>query len=137
MSEKPKKDKRIVKLEELYKKANELDEEFPKQLIDKLSLYGQILEIIGGLWASAHSDWKMAEAKRRETLATVYTYDPEGSNKDREMKAEMAAAEWRRKEAQYEGEAMRWKAAYQSVLEQIQILKKRYEHMQNVANGGI
>ena len=136
-NERPKKDKRIVQLEELYRKANELDEEFPKQLIEKLGIYGQILEILGRMWASAQADWKLAEAKRRETIATVYSLDPEGSNKDREMKAEMAAAEWRRKEAQFEAEALRWKNAYTSTLEQIQILKKKYEHLSNVAQGGI
>lgn len=134
---KPKKDKRIEKLEQLYKQAEQLDEEFPKQLIEKLGVYGQILEILGRMWASAQADWKLAEAKRRETIATVYSLDPEGSNKDREMKAEMAAAEWRRKEAQYEAEALRWKNAYTSTLEQIQILKKKYEHLSNVAQGGI
>lgn len=128
---------KTTKLAELYKRANSLNEELPAQLIDKLSLYGQILEILGGLWASATGEWKLAESKRRETLASVYPLDPEGSNKDREMKAEMAAAEWRRKEAEYEAEALRWKNAYISTQEQIQILKKRYEHLSNVAKGGV
>lgn len=132
-----KKDKRIEKLEKLYKQAEKLNEELPKELIEKLSIYGQILEILGRMWASATNDWKMAEAKRRETIATVYSLDPEGSNKDREMKAEMAAAEWRRKEAQYEAEALRWKNAYTSTIEMINILKKKYEHMTNVLKGGV
>lgn len=129
--------KQVAKLSELYAKADKLDEEIPKQLIDKLSLYGQILEILGGLWSAAHADWKKAEAKRKDIIAKTYSTDIEGTNKDREMKAEMAAAETRMQEAEFEGEAMRWKAAYQSVLEQIQIMKKRYEHLQNVANGGV
>lgn len=128
----PKKDKRIEKLEKLYKQAEKLNDEFPKELIEKLSIYGQILEILGRMWASATNDWKMAEAKRRETIATVYSLDPDGSNKDREMKAE-----WRRKEAQYEAEALRWKVAYTSVVEMINILKKKYEHMTNVLKGGV
>jgi hypothetical protein len=127
-------DNKVKRLGELYKQANQLNEEFPKELIEKLSIYGQILEIIGGLWADAHSEWKLAEAKRKDTIASVYTLDPEGTNKDREMKAEMAAKEWRLKEAQFEGEALRWRAAYTSVVEQINIMKKRYEHMQNVLN---
>lgn len=125
------------KLRELYAKAASLNEELPKELMDKLSIYGQILEILGGMWAAATKDWKLAEAKRRETIATIYTLDPEGTTKDREMKAEMAAAEWRQKEAEYEAEALRWKAAYLSTQEQIQILKKKYEHMKEVAKGGI
>jgi hypothetical protein len=128
---------RTEKLKELYKKANVLDEENPKQLIDKLSIYGQILELVGGMHADSVGEWKLAEALRKETLATVYSLDPEGSNKDREQKAELSAVEQRRKEAKTEAEATRWKNAYNSTLEQIQIMKKRYEHLTNVSKGGI
>lgn len=129
--------KRLKRLKELYKRADALNEEFPAQLMDKLSIYGQILEILGGMWAAATKDWKLAEAKRRETIATVYSLNPNGTTKDKEMQAEMAAAEWRRKEAEYEAEALRWKAAYIATQEQIQILKKKYEHLKEVAKGGI
>ena len=112
------------KLKLLYKRAEALNDELPAQLMDKLAIYGQILELLGGLWAAATKDWKLAEAKRRETIATVYSLNPEGTTKDKEMQAEMAAAEWRRKEAEYEAEALRWKAAYIATQEQIQILKK-------------
>ncbi|PKR86113.1 hypothetical protein [Heyndrickxia camelliae] len=125
------------KLSQLYKKANSLNEDLPKELMDKLSLYGQVLEIIGGLHAESVGVWKIAEAKRREILATVYSLDPEGSNKDRENKAEMAAAESRREEALAEKEATRWKNAYTSTLEMINILKKKYDHMKEIAKGGI
>jgi hypothetical protein len=129
--------KKIDKLSSLYKKLSALDEENPYELMQKLSIYGQILELLGGLWAAATKDWKLAEAKRRETIATVYSLNPEGTTKDKEMQAEMAAAEWRRKEAEYEAEALRWKAAYIATQEQIQILKKKYEHLKEVAKGGI
>lgn len=131
-------EERTAKLTELYKQAASLNEELPKELMDKLSIYGQILELLGGMWAAATKDWKLAEAKRRETIATVYSLDPEGTTKDREMKGEMAAAEWRRKEAEYEAEALRWKAAYIATQEQINIMKKKYEHLVNVyQKGGI
>ena len=125
------------KLKELYNRAASLNEELPKELMDKLSIYGQILELLGGMWAAATKDWKLAEAKRRETIATVYSLNPNGTTKDKEMQAEMAAAEWRRKEAEYEAEALRWRAAYIATQEQIQILKKKYEHLKEVAKGGV
>lgn len=125
------------KLSTLYKKAKSLNEDLPKELMDKLSIYGQILEIIGGLHADAVGDWKLAEALRRETLATVYSLDPQGSNKDRENKAEMAASQARRDEAKAEKEATRWKNAYNSTNEQINIMKKRYDHLVNVSKGGV
>ncbi|WP_199425773.1 hypothetical protein [Thermaerobacillus caldiproteolyticus] len=136
-AQKPKqKPSRKDKLEELYAKAASLNEELPKELMDKLSIYGQILEILGRMWASATLDWKLAEAKRRETIATVYSLNPNGTTKDKEMQAEMAAAEWRRKEAELEAETLRWKNAYTSTLEQINIMKKKYEHLVNVLQKG-
>jgi hypothetical protein len=126
------------KLAQLYKRASGLNEDLPKELMDKLSLYGQILELIGGLHAEAVGAWKLAEALRRETIATIYSLDPEGSNKDREHKAEMGATEARKEEAKTEKEATRWKNAYNSTNEQINIMKKRYDHLVNVfQKGGI
>jgi hypothetical protein len=125
------------KLAELYKRASGLNEDLPAELMNKLSLYGQILEILGGLHSEAVGQWKLAEAKRRETIATVYSLDPQGSNKDREQKAEMAAKDARREEAEGEREALRFKNAYNSVYEQINIMKKRYDHLVNVAKGGV
>jgi hypothetical protein len=131
-------EERTAKLTELYNQAASLNEEFPAQLMQKLSIYGQILELLGGMWAAATKDWKLAEAKRRETIATVYSLNPNGTTKDKEMQAEMSAAEWRRKEAEYEAEALRWKAAYIATQEQINIMKKKYEHLVNVyQKGGI
>jgi hypothetical protein len=126
------------KLAQLYKKASSLNEDLPKELMDKLSLYGQILEIIGGLHSESVGAWKMAEAFRRETLATIYSLDPEGTVKDKENKAEMGATQARREEAKAEAEAQRWKNAYNSTNEQINIMKKRYDHLVNVfQKGGI
>jgi hypothetical protein len=125
------------KLGILYKRASGLNEDNPKELMDKLSIYGQILEVLGGLHSEALGAWKLAEANRRETIASVYTLDVNGSNKDREQRAEMAAAESRREEATTEQEATRFKNAKDAVTEQIQIMKKRYEHLVNVSRGGI
>lgn len=136
MSEK-KKPSKTEKLNQLYAQASQLNDDLPAQLIKKMEIYGDILELIGRLWAASQNDWRHAEAMRRETIATVYSLDPEGTVKDKEMKAEMAAAEWRKKEAQYEAEALRWRNAYTSIQEQINIMKKKYEHMVNVAKGGI
>ncbi|MDQ0414200.1 hypothetical protein [Mesobacillus stamsii] len=57
--------------------------------------------------------------------------------KEKEAAAEVIGAQSRREEAIAEADAQRWKNAYTSTSEAIQILKKRYEHMQNVSKGGI
>lgn len=134
---------RAEKLAQLYKKANALNEELPKELMDKLSIYGQVLEIIGGLHAESVKAWKLAEAKRRETIASAIVYGAEldgvayKTAKEKEAAAEVIGAEARRNEALAEAEAQRWRNAMIAVQETIQILKKKYEHMKEVAKGGI
>jgi hypothetical protein len=130
------------KLTELYKKANVLDENFPAQLMDKLSIYGQILELLGGFHAQSVEAWKLAEATRRETIASAQAYgaELEGAEgktaKDREAIAEVVGANARKAEGKAEAEATRWKNAYNSTIEQINIMKKRYDHLVNVFNKG-
>jgi hypothetical protein len=137
------------KLSLLYKKASSLNEDLPKELMDKLSIYGQILELIGGLHAEAIQAWKLAEAKRREVIASAMVYGAElaaddgepiqiKTAKEKEAAAEVIGAHTRREEATTEYEATRWKNAYNSTNEQINIMKKRYDHLVNVfSKGGI
>lgn len=136
------------RLAELYKKANSLNDELPKELIEKMELYGQVLEIIGGLHAESMKAWKLAEAKRREVIAHAIVYEVEMKDdngniikpktaKEKEAIGEVVGAEARREEALAEAEAQRWRNAYNSTVEMIQILKKKYEHMQNVSKGGV
>lgn len=131
------------RLAQLYKAANSMNEEQPKELMEKLSLYGQVLELIGGLHADSIKAWKLAEAKRRETIASAIVYGAElegvegKTAKDRDAIGEIIGAQARRDEALTESEAQRWKNAYTSTLEMIQILKKKYEHMKEVSKGGI
>ena len=130
---------RAEKLSQIYKKINALDDEIPLELMEKMMLYGQALEIIGRLHAEAVRNWKLAEAKRRETIAEsiIYAKTKFKTTKEKEAAAEVVGAEARRKEAIAEAESQRWKNAYQSTLEIINILKKKYEHLKEVANGGI
>lgn len=134
---------RAEKLSALYKKANSLNEELPKELIEKLSLYGQILEVIGGLHSEAVKAWRLAEAKRRETIASAIVYGAElegtqaNTAKEKEAAAEVIGAQARREEAIAEAEAQRWKNAFVSTSEFLQILKKRYDHLREISKGGI
>lgn len=131
------------KLAVLYKKANTLNEELPKELMDKLSIYGQILELLGGLHAESLASWKLAEAKRREVIANAVVYGAElegvqaiKTAAEKAAVGEVIAAEARKEEALAEAEAQRWKNAYSSTSEQINIMKKRYDHLVNVFNKG-
>lgn len=126
----------LDKLKSLYSQANSLNEDLPGDVMKKLSLYGQILEILGGFHANSVRAWKLAEAHRREAIASAYSYS-DGSIKDKENNAEVAAAPKRREEAEAEAEATRWKNAYISTQEQIQILKLQLKDMKEVAKGGV
>jgi len=125
------------KMSALYKQANSLNEELPGDIVKKLSLYGKILEILGGFHAVAVKNWKLAESTRREALASAFHYNIDGSVVERTNKAEIAAAPSRRKEAEAEGEAQRWRNAYNSTSEIIQILKLQLKDMQNLDRGGV
>lgn len=125
------------KLKELYTKAAGLNDELPGDLLQKLKIYGDILSITGKLHAAALSDWKMAEAIRKETIAKCFTFDPEGTAREREMKAEFAASDHRKTEAQAEASCMRWRNAYSSTSEIINILKIQLKDMKDLKNGGV
>ena len=127
----------IEKLKELYGKTSRLNEELPGDIVRKLSLYGSILEVTGRMHANSVKDWKLAEATRREALASAFCYDIDGSIVERTNKAEIAAAPSRRKEAETEAEAQRWRNAYNSTSEIIQILKLQLRDMQNLDKGGV
>jgi len=127
----------IERLKLLYAEANELDECVPADIVKKLSLYGKILELLGGFHAVSVKNWKLAEATRRETMASAFCYDIDGSIVERTNKAEIVAAPSRRKEAETEAEAQRWRNAYNSTSEIIQILKLQLRDMQNLDRGGV
>lgn len=125
------------KLKELYSKAAELDDELPGDLIQKLKYYGEILSITGRLHAASLSDWKMSEAVRKETIAKFFISNQDGTAKERDMKAELAVSKYRKMEAQAEASCMRWKNAYNSTMEIINILKIQLRDMKDLRGGGV
>jgi len=125
------------KLVTLYSQAEGLNEALPAELLQKLKLYGEIFSISGKLHAAAVGEWKLAESLRKECIATVFTLDPEGTVKDREMKAEYAASEHRRNEAKAEANCMRWKNAMEANREIIQILKLQYRDLIELQSGRV
>ncbi|MCR6096876.1 hypothetical protein HXA31_20535 [Salipaludibacillus agaradhaerens] len=122
-------------LKQLYKQADSLNEELPGDVIKKMKLYGQIFELVGKFHASSLADWKLAEAKRREALASAYQYG-EGTQKEKEARAEIAAAPHRQDEAQKEADCMRWRNAKDSTQETINILKVQLKDHHEVNKGG-
>jgi hypothetical protein len=132
------------KLAQLYKQANALNEDLPKELMDKLSVYGKILELIGGLWADAECEYGLAKNEREYAIDNAIYYRPSiedgevpSSDKRAEAVGGLLAKELKDKEKELSSEVLRWKNAFYSVDSQIQILKKKYDHLKEVSKGGI
>jgi hypothetical protein len=123
------------KLKKLYSEASQCDESMPGEIVDKLRIYGQIFELVGKFHSDSLKAWKLAEAKRREALASAYQYG-EGTQKEKEARAEIAAAPHRQDEAQKEADCMRWRNAKDSTQETINILKVQLKDHHEVNKGG-
>ena len=131
------------KIKEITAKTKQLDENLPAELLKKMHYYGQLLELYGIKQAQTTEEWKKAEATRKTVLGHFKTYgaELEGVDEpktavDKEAQAEVAAKDYRQREAEAEGMALHWKARREALYEQIQIMKKIYEHHVNVNNHG-
>jgi hypothetical protein len=127
---------KIKELSELYEMAGKRLDDDPLDLQEKLTLYGQIHEIMGDLEAYAVGQEKLAYALRQETNAQTYMHKKhvkiEGTlvkltAEERKMTAELAVRKYRRNEARFAQDSKKWKNRRDSVLEQINIMKRRQD----------
>ena len=125
-----------MELKELYKLANEQDLTQPAGVIQAMQYNQKIFEQLGRQTAEALKQWKLKEAHRREVLATIYSQS-DGTVEDRKQKAEVAAASYRREEAEAEADHARWRYAREATAENINILKKRLDDLKDLTKGGV
>lgn len=130
--------KKISHLLNLYSMVDELDETNSDDLQKKLTIFGNIYEIIGDLEAFAVGKSKLNYAYRKEVNATAYlnkTKSKDGlrnlTSKERESVAELATRKYRKLEAEYEHESRKWQNRRDSVLEQINIMKRKQDGIGN------
>jgi hypothetical protein len=126
----------IKRMAELYRLADERKDSDPLELQEKLTLYGQIHEIMGDLEAYAVGQEKLAYAYRQEVAAHSFMHKKkvmvEGTmtkltGEERRAVAELAVRKYRRNEARFAEESKKWKNRRDSVLEQINIMKRRQD----------
>ncbi len=116
-----------------YAEADEREETNPLQLQEKMTIYGNILEIMGDLEAEATGMEKLAYAYRQEMNANRFLNsrtDNQGNKltgDERKAVAEIAVKSFRRKEAKFAGASKKWRNRKESVLEQINIMKRRQD----------
>lgn len=115
-----------TKLDQLYKKANDYNEDIPSDLAKKIVVYTEILRVLGVY--IAHSTYKLGqiEADRRREYAIAIVREG-GTAKEREGKAELRITKYRKMEYQAEADLIKWKNAYDSTKELINALKKQLE----------
>lgn len=126
----------IARLSKLYGMANERTEDDPLDLQEKLTLYGEIFEIMGDLEALAVGQKELAYAYRQETNAQKYLHTANAkigdtvkklTGDERKAVAELAVRDFRRNEARFAEASKKWKNRRDSVLEQINIMKRRQD----------
>lgn len=135
----------LKKLTELYNDTNDKDDSDPLDLQEKMTIYGMIFEIMGDMEALATGQEKLAYAYRQEVAARKFLYtqkaEVEGTMKkltgdERKAVAELAVKKYRRNEARFAEESKKWRNRRESVLEQINIMKRRQDLFNDQWNKG-
>ncbi|QFG05382.1 hypothetical protein 031MP004_72 [Bacillus phage 031MP004] len=126
----------LSKLAGLYAEAEKRDDNDPLMLQEKMTFYGMIYEIMGDMEALATGQEKLAYAYRQEVSARKFIHtkqiEENGSmrkltGEERKAVAELAVRKYRRNEARFAEESKKWKNRRESVLEQINIMKRRQD----------
>lgn len=126
----------LRRLTELYEMAADKLDDDPLELQEKMTLYGDIFEIMGDLEAYAVGQKELAYAYRQEMKAKKFLHTlnmkigdtaKKLTADERNAVAELASRPYRRNEARFAEESKKWKNRRDSVLEQINIMKRRQD----------
>lgn len=119
----------------LWNESEKLNESNPDELQQKLTYYGRLYELTGKFHAAAVADAELKKFERmsRESNiilskgfktrkdATKYTV------KEQDAKLFLATKEFHQEERKFRNEALRWENARDSILEQINIMKRKQD----------
>lgn len=103
----------------LRKQADELPEDNPQSLMEKITLLSKCLTYIGRLSSHLDGEYKRIYARRKHEQAMAAVNSPP----PRAFRAELAVRELREQEAQAYEMMRRWRNAFESTQEQIHALK--------------
>lgn len=131
------------KYKHLWGMTQQLNESDPDQLLQKLTLYGQLYEMTGKFSASAKADSRLLKLDRQEQEARSFLSTGGGgkeksnyTQKERDAKAFLSARLLYKQEIEYENEYDRWENARDSILEQINIMKRKQDIQINLFGRG-
>ena len=114
------------RLAQLYKRADQFNEDIPADLAKKIVVYTRILQEIGMQIANHTYHYRNLEAERKRVYALAVK-DAVGTGKDKEAAAEIQVIKHRQKEFKAERDLIKWQKAYDSTKELINALKKQLE----------
>jgi hypothetical protein len=135
-------DKHFTRYKQAWGMTQRLNEENPDQLQMKLTLYGELYELTGKFYAAAKADAELKKIDRIEQEARVYLGFPNKkaggkyTEKERDAKATLATILLLKQETKFRNEAFRWENARDSLLEQINIMKRKQDIMTNLFQRG-
>lgn len=114
-------DYHLKMIKQLRQAADQLPEDNPGALMNKIDLLAKCLVFIGGVSSRLDGEYKRIYAQRKHEFALAVTK----AQKDKQAHAELAVKELREKEAQAYEDMNRWRNAFQSTTEELHSLKMR------------
>lgn len=112
-------DRHITEITRLRRAADQLPDDVPQSLMEKIELLAKCMVYIGRLSSHLDGEYKRIYALRKQTYAKAYIE----ATRSKEAHAELAIVELRQLEAQAYEDMRRWRNALDSLTEEIHALK--------------
>lgn len=125
---------------QLWYQSSKCNENDPNGLQQKLTLYGDLYEMTGRYHAEAVAEAEMTRLKRKDVEFAVINANPAKADggsisaKKRDYKVHQKTRKLLREEQELRNEALRWENARSSMIEQINIMKRKQDTIMNMWN---
>lgn len=131
--------KAINEMNQINKQLEGLNESNLADLQKIIVLNTMLLQPLGKMYGIATKEYKYAYAQRKYAHGTLLVQS-DGTGVEKQGQAEIGAYDMRKKEAEAEGEMIRWKHAFISTQELIQsqklVLRAMITELENTNMGG-
>lgn len=131
--------KTLEEMARINKQLEGLSENVPSDLQKIIMFNTMLLQPLGKMYGNATKEYKYAYSQRKYAYGTLLVHS-DGTGVVKEGQAEVGSKEAREKEAEAEGEMVRWKFAYDSTKELIHsqklVLRAMVTELQNTNNMG-
>lgn len=130
-------EKTLQEMARLNKQLEGLSESNPSDLQKIIMINTLMLQPLGKMYGYATKQYKLAYSQRKYAYGNLLVYSS-GTGVEKQGQAELGTKEARDKEAEAEGEMIRWRHAYDSTKELIQsqklVLRAMMTELENTNN---